>query len=372
MTAYATPAAAGLPAESPSFAADGRDWLRLLGGVLLGSGAVVLAIRKGSWSPWVLLLVYGIPCVLLYVLALRGRTESRGLGGWRSAFVTFASLLLPITLLQLTDALGADTNARLVIALIFAVSAAVAAAVALRVGAWWQMLVAGLYAIVAWLAFWAKVLDDPSPDTIRVLLLIAAALLLGAGLVLGRRELPGSSDLITVAGIAAILAGAISLAGLSSGLGSVADTVSSETPAPSQGWNVYMLLVSLVLIGYGAKSRTRGPGYVGAVGLLVFIGLVGPNIVTRLEGGDLSEITSVVGWPLVLLIGGIAALVASFVMGGGDAAGATSGVVPPGPGYAAPAVPPPDAPQPPRPPAAEQPTQQRPYPSPPPPPDQGG
>ena len=389
MTAYGTPAAAGPPPQgtSTSFSADGRDWLRMIGGVLFASGAVVLAIRKTEegWSPWALLLVFGVPCVVLYVLALRGRRESPGLEGWQSAFVTFAALLLPIALLQLIDALGGNTNARLIIALVFAVSAAITAFVALTADAWWQMLIAGLYAIVAWLAFWAKVLDDPSADTIRVLLLLAAAILLALGLVLGRREAAGASDLITVAGIAAILAGAISLAGLSSGFGDVAETVSSDAPTPSQGWNIYMLLVSLVLIGYGAKSRTRGPGYVGATGLLIFIGLVGANIVTRLEGGDPTDI---VGWPLVLLIGGIAALVAGFAMSGGTGGvgaqadfGTPGGGQPGGPGYAPDpgygqtavrttqpggAVPPPAAPPPggaaPRPEGAEQPTQQRPLP----------
>jgi hypothetical protein len=252
------------------------------------------------------------------------------------------------------------------------------------------MLIAGIYAIVAWLTFWAKVLDNPSADTIRVLLLIVAAILLALGLVLGRRERPGASDLITVAGIAAILAGAVSLAGLSSGLGTVAGTVSGDNPTPSQGWNVYMLLVSLVLIGFGAKSRTRGPGYVGATGLVIFIGLVGPNVVTRLKGGDFSEITAVVGWPLLLLLVGVAAIIASFAMGdGGGGVGATSGFGQPGPegGYAAgettapgyaggaaapgqPAGGTPLPPAEPRPPGAEQPTQQRPVP--PPPPGQGG
>jgi hypothetical protein len=332
MTGYGTPAAAGPPQQGTSFSADWRDWLRLIGGVLFASGAVVLAIRKEAWSAGALLLVFAVPCVVLYVLALRGRRESPGLEGWQSAYVTFAALLLPVALLQLVDALGGNVNARLIIALVFAVSAAVAAFVALYAAAWWQMLIGGLYAIVAWLAFWGKVLDEPSADTIRVLLLLAAAILLGLALVLGRRERPGSSDLITVAGIAAILAGAISLAGLSSAFGDVANTVSSDVPAPSQGWNIYMLLVSLVLIGYGAKSRTRGPGYVGAVGLLVFIGLVGANVVTLLEGGDRTDI---VGWPLVLLIGGIAAIVAGFAMsdgGGGVGAQADYGLPGGGPG----------------------------------------
>jgi hypothetical protein len=394
MTAYGSPAAAGPPAGSPSFAQDGRDWLRLVGGVLLASGALVLEIRKmDEWGDWARLLVLAAPCVLLYVLALRDRRRSPVLEGWQSAFVTFASLLLPFALFQFLQAVDADTTNRLLIALVFAVSAALAIFVAQWAGAWWQMLIGGLYAIVAWLTFWAKVLDEPSPDTIRILLLLAAAILLAAGLVLGRRERPGASDLITVAGIAAILAGAISLAGLGGGLESVADTVSDESPTPSQGWNIYMLLVSLVLIGYGAKSRTRGPAYVGAVGLVVFIGLVGFNLVTQLEGSG--EATAVAGWPLVLLIGGLVALVAGMLMGrGDDGVGATpaggyggpvdSGQADPTPGTGQPwagqpglePLPGPGRPpaggQPPPAPPGEQPTQQRSFPGPPTPPGQHG
>src|SRR5688500_5922702 len=108
MTGYGTPAAAGPPPQGTTFSADWRDWLRLIGGILFASGAVVLAIRKEAWSAGALLLVFAIPCAVLYVLALRGRSESPGLEGWQSAYVTFAALLLPIALLQLVDALGGN------------------------------------------------------------------------------------------------------------------------------------------------------------------------------------------------------------------------------------------------------------------------
>src|SRR3954454_22394513 len=306
MNAYATPAAAGRPAGP--FAPDRRDWLRLLGGVVVASGALVLAVRKSSeWSEWALLFTFLIPCVLLYGLAFAAHRVWPALQGWQSAFLAFAVLLLPLVFLQFISAVHGDTGSRLNVAWIFALSAAVAVVAALRLGAWWQMFIAGVYAIVAWTAFWAKVLDNPSADTIRALLIVVAAILLAAGLVLGRMERPGSSDLITVAGIAAVLAGAISLAGLSSNASQVSDLITNNLPRPSTGWNIYMFVVSLALIGYGARSRTRGPAYVGAIGLTVFIGLTGANVVARLKGDDPS---AVVGWPLVLLLGGAALLAA--------------------------------------------------------------
>ena len=309
MNAYDTPAAAGT--NDDRFIPDRRDWLRLLGGVLLASGALVLSIRKqGDWSPWALLVLFLVPCALLYALAFAGRRWP-SLQGWQSAFFTFAVLLLPLVFFQFIDAIDGDTSSRLNVAWIFGVSAAVAAITALRSDAWWQMLIAGLYAGAAWLALWAELLDDPSGETVRWLLILFAAILLLAALTLARNDRRVGSDLITVAGIAAVLAGAISLAGLAGAASDLSDVITQDTPNPSQGWNVFLLVVSLLLIAYGARSFTRGPAYVGALGLLVFIGVVGADVVSRLEGKDAA---GVVGWPLILLLVGAALLIAGFLM----------------------------------------------------------
>jgi hypothetical protein len=50
---------------------------------------------------------------------------------------------------------------------------------------------------------------------------------------------------------------------------------------------------------------------VGAVGLLGFIGLTGLDLVNRLKG---AEAGGVVGWPLILLIGGAILLALGFVL----------------------------------------------------------
>jgi hypothetical protein len=382
MTAYGTPAAAG-PNPGP-FEPDRRDWLRLLGGILFASGAIVLAVRKADWSDWALLLTFLVPCVLLYGLAFAGRRAWPALQGWQSAFYTFAVLLLPLVFLQFVNAVGGTPGAKLNVAWVFAVSAVVGAVTAVAARAWWQMFIAALFALVAWLAFWSKVLDNPSADTVRFLLIVFALILLGAAVWLARSGRTGASDLVTVAGIAAILAGAISLAGLSSSTSTVTDLVSNKLPRPSQGWNIFLLVVSLALIAYGVRSRTRGPSYVGSIGLLLFIGLAGANIVTRLEGGDP---TAVVGWPLLLLLGGGALLAASFMIPR-SAAGAASTEPPGSPGGAPAAPPPPPAPgyqqpgpaygQPPAPPPAPDATAVRPtqpdapHPPPPPAPGSGG
>jgi hypothetical protein len=324
MSAYGTPAAAG-PTPG-TFNLDRREWLRLLGGVLFAAGAVVLAIRKSNdWSDWAIFLVFLVPTVLLYALAGTRAGVAARLEGWQSAFYAFGILLLPTTLLAFVNAVDNSADGRLNAIWVFGLSTAVAALTGLRRNAWWQMLVAGIYAIVAWLALWSKVLDNPSATTIRWLLVALAGLLLMAAVSLARQARPQAADLITAAGIAAILAGALSLAGLNSAGSGVSSLVSSSLPKPSQGWNVYLLIVSLLLIAYSARSVTRGPGYVGAVGFIIFIVRVGINVVARLKGDDPA---AVVGWPLVLLLVGAAMLAAGFLAPGlGSGPGA-----PPGPG----------------------------------------
>jgi hypothetical protein len=74
------------------------------------------------------------------------------------------------------------------------------------------------------------------------------------------------------------------------------------------GWDLYLLVISLALVWVGSRVRVRGLGYVGGVGLLAFLISIGEQV-TRLESGR-TPTTSIVGWPLALLIIGLAGLAA--------------------------------------------------------------
>ena len=292
------------------FAPDRRDWLRLAGGLVFAAGAIALALRKESdWGDWALFFVFAIPCAALYALAFAGRRDLPRLQGWQSAYFVFASLLLPLALLEFVDAVGGDAGAELNLTWVFGIAAAVAALTSLRGHAWWQMLLAGVYAIVAWLALWDKILDNPSASTIRWLLIVFAVGLIAAAVVAARAGRPQAADLVTTAGIAAVVAGAISFAGLAGAAANVGGLLGGGGAAPSEGWNVYLLAVSLLLIAFGVRAATRGPAYVGALGLVAFIVLVGQNV-----GAVGDDRTSVVGWPLLLLLIGAAIMVASFAL----------------------------------------------------------
>jgi hypothetical protein len=108
------------------------------------------------------------------------------------------------------------------------------------------------------------------------------------------------------------LAGALSFAAAAGAASpALGSSLAGDAPKPGQGWNLFLLVISLVLIAYGSRAATRGPAYVGALGLTLFILLTGADLVSRLNG-DAGG--GVVGWPLILLIVGAVAMVLSFVL----------------------------------------------------------
>lgn len=307
------------------FEPDRRDWLRLLGGVLLAAGAVVLYIRKfEAWGEFLKLLVVLVPFVVLYGLGWLGGVRHRGVGegvagdghatpqaeGWQSAFLILGTVFVGFVVAQLFLTLGADDlEARLhQVAIGVAVAAAAYAASFLR-HIPFLSVVGGLAALWAWLFLWDKIIDVDKIGTGRALLLIFAAIVLAGAIALRAAKRPQAADFVTVAGITAILAGLLSVSNLSAGFNPVGD---AETK-PTEIWNVFILVVSLALIGYGSKAATRGPSYVGALGLIAFAGLAGANAVA-IFSGNLDDREQLVGWPLLLLLLGIAGLVASFLL----------------------------------------------------------
>src|SRR4051812_6911488 len=309
MNALGSPAAAGTDNRTLSF--DRSDWLRVIGGMMLGAGALVLLIRKGSdWSDWAIFVALAIPAAVLLGLAFLGRVpEERQ--GWKAAFLVFGTLLLLASLLQLVNAAGGHARGWNLV-WTFGIAAAVAVFTSLAMQAPFQMLLGAIFGIVAWLAFWDKALSNPSGETIQWLLVVLAVIYFVLAIVMGRAGRPQSLDLITAASLAAVLAAALTFLGLAGSFSGVsASSLPGNVPKPSQGWNIFLLVVSLAAIGFGSRGPTRGPSYVGALGLGAFIALVGTDVVHRISGGDGG---GVVGWPLILLIVGAAALAAGFVL----------------------------------------------------------
>jgi peptidoglycan/LPS O-acetylase OafA/YrhL len=373
------------------------DLARMLGALLFAAGAVALFLRKEDQDKWAALpklLVLLVPCALLYAVGIGAldRWVAPGRGGagdgpggpqphpgvrgagaklsategaephadpWRATFVIFALVLAPLVGFQFIQTVQGDTSAPLNAAWIFAVTAALAGFAVWRAGVAYATLLGGVALLIAWLALWNEILDDPSGTTVRWLLLIFGALLIAGAVALERAAVPQSPDLVTVGGIALVLAAAIGLAG-AAGDGLISLGEGTESVEQHQEWDVLLLAVSLTLIWYGTRVARRGPAYVGAIGLAAFVGSVGAEVSRELSGDRADG--AAFGWPLLLLLLGAGALVAGFVLprragGAGGPGGLPGGPGGPGPGY-----PPPGGPPAPPPPAGQ------PQPAPPPPP----
>src|SRR4051794_5019124 len=186
MNAIGSPAAA-VPADSYT-APDRRDWLKLAGGMMFGAGVIVLLARKGQdWSDWAIFAVLLIGALILLGLGAVQRAAGE-FGGWRTSFLVFGTLLLLGALLQLVNAADGDPGKPLNVAWTFGVAGAVAVVSSLALRANVQMLVGALLWLVAWLALWTKILDKPSGDTVRWLLIVLALIYAGGAFVLGRRR----------------------------------------------------------------------------------------------------------------------------------------------------------------------------------------
>jgi hypothetical protein len=297
--------------------------MRSAGAVLLALGAILLLTRRSTDLARTVVTV--IPAIALYVLSVFaplsgwGEGDVEGEQPWRAVVAITAILLAPIAMLELLTWLGADAGADLWRVAVFALTALLAGYAAQRTVAPYLYLLAGLAALVAWQFLWDEI-THPSAGTTRWLLIVAATLLLATALIMARRDAPGAREVATVGGLAAVLPGLIGVlvggvlgfthgllapgSGLTrSGFPSVNHVSGSET----FGWDLYLLIISTLLVWLGSQVRSRGLGYAGGLGILTFVVSVGAQV-TRLESGRAPE-TSVGGWPVVLIVVGCVALV---------------------------------------------------------------
>lgn len=314
-----------------------RDFLRALGGLALMAATLTLFIRKtqhDDWGDFGRLLVLLIPCGLLYLLGLGvGDRElardarpavDRGLlvrarrvaPAWQTVLVVLAVILVPFVLLQFIELVGGNTSDSLNTAWVFLVTAALALYAAFGTGVRYASLLAAIALVVSWVALCDK-LFDPSATAIRWILLVAAAGLVVAAVQLERVEVPQAPEFVTAAGLAALIAGLLGL--FASAVGFVGNSffrVIGSRPTQFGGphqhleWDVSLLLLAVLLIWYGSRRGVRGPTYVGALALTGFVVSVGIEL-ARIFGGDQAE-GSLFGWPLLLLLVGVGALVAGF------------------------------------------------------------
>jgi hypothetical protein len=301
------------------------ETFRAIGGLLLALAALVIAFRKSGsaggeeWSDLAILIILVIPTLILFAGGLAAAQSADVPRPWHAAWVVFGVVLLYLSTQQLIEVVEGNGSAPLNVAWTFAV-VAIASVIAAR-QAWVRFgwLAAGLAATVTWFALWDELLNDgigASLDTFRILCMIATGALVIAAIVANRRGVTDkdeSSELVTAAGVVFVLGAGIVSASIffSAALaGFDPSSVPVDTGSiaePDLFWDVALLLGSLALIAAGNLIDQRGPVYVGAVGLALFVVIVGTDLDNPVRDGSLA------GWPVVLVIGALVALALSLL-----------------------------------------------------------
>ena len=297
---------------------DTRDALRKIAGLLFGLGALMIFLRKSQdWGDFPLFLTLGVPAVVLFGMGIRTARVTGELRPWQAVYTIFGLLLIPFAIGQLVDVVG-DSGSDLNTFWIFGVTAALGIYAGHVVGVRFALLVSCIAAIVSWTALWDKILGDEGIGghigTYRGALGVLAILLVIAGIRIWRDEQDDEvglwkfSEFLTGAGIAAVL-------GCSLGVTTLVALfpipfVSNLAIGDSTLWDVLLLAVSLGLVGLGTTIGVRGPAYVGAVGLGLFLLIAGLDLNDKTP-----DPTNLGGWPILLLIAAGLAFFASFSEG---------------------------------------------------------
>jgi hypothetical protein len=308
------------------------DWLRMLGGILFALGGAILFARKSDdWAAFPLLITVAVPCVVVFGLGAAGALAAGAVARWHAVLMVAGVLLSVLAFGQLWDVVGVNTDTSGFGFLLFAGVTALAAFASFRVGAAYQALLAALAGIATWLYFFDMLLDEPGVTAFRWLLLVLCLGYAAAAFALREREVPQAPELVTAAGVAAVLVGLIGV--LAQAGEAIGPLIFGASPGEGEGqsfiWDVWLLLISLGLVAYGAVTYTRGPAYVGFLGLLAFAILQGVEVNALLEGDEPDA--SFVGWPLILLLIGAAGLAAGVMGRRPPPAGARVPVGPPSP-----------------------------------------
>ena len=300
---------------------DTRDALRKYGGLLLGLGVLMLVIRRSEPEPSFLdFVLYAAMAVYLYG-AVFTTDATGGARPWQAVHSVFGLLFVPLALSELIDLVGdeGDSGNALNVFWIFGVTAALAFYAGVVKGIRFHILAGGIATIIAWSALWDKLLGDEGIaghfGTYRGLLGILAILLLIGAVYVWRRDndvrvggtgtddggdqgLWKASELITASGISAVIACSLGISSITQAFGPLGlfEFTVVET---AKHWDILLLLVSLGLVGLGSTIGTRGPVYVGAIGLLLFLLIVGLDL-----DDDSPEPNELGLWPIILLVVG--------------------------------------------------------------------
>jgi hypothetical protein len=277
-------------------------------GVGLALLVVVVEFRMDEpWADGVLFLVAAVAAAALLILGLAAAEGDGASQPAMTALLVGGLLLAGIAIARLGNLLGGDdfTAAGGTLTWVLALFAAVAGFCAQRTGSSACLLIAALAVVAFVLEFVNWVFGAEDVDTFRVLLAIAFVVLFGAG-----ATLPGRTGTVLV-----VAAGVTVIASYYTVVFAV---LFGDTSGLGWGWELITLLQGLALAVYAAARLERGPGYLAFFVLLLFA-ITASIVGGEDQGGVFFEgeepvfeepSVSLIGWPLVLLIGTIAAAAA--------------------------------------------------------------
>lgn len=271
-----------------------------VGGVALGIGAVLAYGRMSdSWADFPLLLLFALPCAVLFALALApggggnqvGTAPDGRLAPWQTACLLVAIPLLTLSIVQLLQVLGDDNPGTGTATWVFLLTGLCAVAISVRLDSPGATVLAALLFAGAGLTAvnWAD--ENARAASYRDVLLIEGVIFLLLARSMWDARASHAKQLVAVAGIV-LIAGAV-LGNYS--LGGVTFLGPSLAGEPSDGWTLILIAVTIGMLAFAAWQRHGGSALVGLIGLLVFL-------FANAAGGDLS------GWPLLLGVTALACI----------------------------------------------------------------
>jgi hypothetical protein len=270
------------------------------GAVPLALAAIVIELRMTQWSLGVRFAVVALIAALLLAMGWLAELETEAPRPYHSILLVAGLVPLALALVLLAELLGARRPPGYGgLFWTFALEGGVAAAAARRFNSGACTLVAAVALGVALEEFVSWVFQPHGAGTFRAMLVVLTIAFVVGAVRLRDRRRRHAVQLISAAGLAALVLALSFSSGLISTIGA-----SSVLPLPSLGgagfgWKLYLVAVGFGLVAYAAVDSEPGPAYIGVAVMLSFALLVGFGQQGR---------GSLVGWPLFLLVIGAAGL----------------------------------------------------------------